>query len=202
MNKCKILVTGFRPFLGESVNPSELLLSEIQKSFGEGVRTLLLPVSFRQSTEELLFHLKQNDYDLILLLGQAGGRNKISLERVALNWIESEHPDEDQYRPSQGPIFPDDDEVAIFTSLPITRWKEEINNSKVSVEVSLSAGGYVCNFLYFHTLKWLRDKNRKNNVCFIHLPYLSEQVVNKVNMPSMSLSEMSEVIFKILKWHL
>lgn len=202
MGKNKILVTGFRPFLGESVNPSELILGEIQNKFEDEVRTLLLPVSFYQSSEMLLSHLEQNDYDLILLLGQAGGRAKISLERVALNWIETEHPDEDQYRPEQGPIFPDSDEVALFTSLPISQWKEDLNSSTASVEVSLSAGGYVCNFLYFQTLKWLREKNKANNVCFIHVPYLSEQVVNKVNVPAMSLHEMSEIIFKILKWHL
>ncbi len=197
-NKSRILITGFRPFLGESINPSSVLLDWLKVEFVNEVDTLLLPVSFQEAPKLLEEHLKGHDYNLILLLGQAGGRSKVSLERVALNWIESEHPDEDGYLPEQGAIFSDENS-ALLTSLPLSEWKSRLVAQGLPVEISLSAGGYVCNYLYYSTLRMQQLMVRKQNVCFIHVPYLPEQVSSKPLVPSMDLETMKSVLRGLIK---
>lgn len=196
----KVLVTGFLPFLGERVNPSAIILEWIQNEFGDRVDTVLLPVSFRQAPEIVRKHLLDKNFDLILMLGQAGGRSRINLERVALNWVESNHPDEEAFKPDQGFILPEG-EAALFSSLPLTKWKDDLLVENLPVEISLSAGGYVCNFLYYQTLQWLREGQKSASACFIHVPYLPEQTVNKGDMPSMDLEQMKAVFSVILKWY-
>lgn len=197
-NKSRILITGFKPFLGESINPSSVLLDWLKVEFVNEVDTLLLPVSFQEAPKILEEHLKGHDYNLILLLGQAGGRSKVSLERVALNWIESEHPDEDGYLPEQGVIFSDENS-ALLTSLPLSEWKSRLVAQGLPVEISLSAGGYVCNYLYYSTMRMQQLMASQQNVCFIHVPYLPEQVSSKPLMPSMDLETMKSVLRGIIK---
>lgn len=200
MKKTRVLVTGFRPFQGESINPSEILLDWIKKDFSieHNIDTLLLPVSFTQGPAVLREQLSIKSYDVILLLGQAGGRNKVSLERVALNWIETEKPDEDQQTPRQGAIE-EGIESALFSSLPLSEWKEELVKMNLPVEVSLSAGGYVCNYVYFQVLRSIQKEELSSKACFIHVPYLPEQVVNKGNMPSMELETMKNILRVVLE---
>ncbi len=200
MKNSRILVTGFRPFQGESINPSEILLEWIKKDFSieHGIDTLLLPVSFTQGPAVLREQLSTKVYDVILLLGQAGGRSKVSLERVALNWIETETPDEDQQIPRQGAIE-EGIESALFSPLPLSEWKEKLVKMNLPVEVSLSAGGYVCNYVYFQTLRNLQKDEITSKTCFIHVPYLPEQVVDKGNTPSMELETMKSILRVILE---
>jgi pyroglutamyl-peptidase len=197
----KILVTGFSPFLGEQINPSAIILDWIQNEFGARVDTALLPVSFQQAPEIVRNYLSAKSYDMILMLGQAGGRARISLERVALNWVETDHPDEEAFKPQQGGIL-QEGEPALFSSLPLTEWKEKLQSANLPVEISLSAGGYVCNFLYYQTLHWLQENQKAASACFIHVPYLPQQVVDKGGVPSMELETMKAAISDILKWHL
>lgn len=194
-----ILVTGFRPFLGESVNPSSLLLDWIAESYFSKVDTLLLPVSFEKAPRELMSLLESKSYDSILLLGQAGGRSRVSLERVALNWVETEHPDEEALLPAMGAID-DSGPSALFSTLPLAEWKTHLTKKNLPVEISLSAGGYVCNYLYYQTLRWLAQKGKKSGVCFIHVPYTPEQVLSKPGVPSMDISVMKQVLSEILDW--
>lgn len=196
----KILVTAFQPFMGEAVNPSEILLEHINLQYDSEIETLLLPVSFLEAPRALQNHLKENNYDLILLLGQAGGRSKVCLERVALNWIESESLDEAGYKPKQGPIVEGAD-PALFTDLPLTVWKENLSKKNLPVEISVSAGSYVCNYLYYQTLRWRMNTQQSLNVCFVHVPYLPQQTLEKPNTPSLTLDEMKAVIFEILNWY-
>lgn len=199
MQARKILVTGFRPFLGESINPSQILVEWLQSSpeFSNSVETLLLPVSFKSAVPQLFEYLKNTEYDYILMLGQAGGRNKVYLERVALNWIESDHPDEDRYRPPQGPIVLHG-EPALFTEVAVTQWQKALVEMELPVSISLSAGGYVCNYLYYQVLAEIKKQQQRTRSCFIHVPYLPEQCANKNEMPSMSLEVMQKVLQQII----
>lgn len=199
MQAHKILVTGFRPFLGESINPSQILIEWLQSlpEYSNTVGTLLLPVSFKSAAPLLLEHLKNHDCDYLLMLGQAGGRNKVNLERVALNWIESEHLDEDGYRPPQGPIVVQN-EPALFTEAAITQWQKTLEDMGLPVSISLSAGGYVCNYLYYQVLTELKKQRKQTQSCFIHVPYLPEQCANKKEMPSMSLETMQKILRQII----
>ncbi|UOF02921.1 pyroglutamyl-peptidase I [Bdellovibrio reynosensis] len=198
-NSPQILVTGFQPFLGEKINPSEILLEWIQKDFASaGVDTLLLPVSFHEAPELILKKATEKNYDHILMLGQAGGRNKVSFERVALNWTETSHPDEYGFMPQRGKIFEQNAE-AFFTQSPIEIWKDGLIKSGHHVEISLNAGGYVCNYIYYKILHHIQQNNLKSKACFIHVPYLPEQTASKSPAPaSMELDAMKNILLFVL----
>lgn len=201
MKEKRILITGFLPFLGESLNPSQILLERIKRdlSLQDQIDTLLLPVSFQQAGALLLQRLNLHRYEAVLMLGQAGGRKRISLEQVALNWIETEKPDEDGFTPHRGAIAPQS-EAAYFTDLPLPQWQKLLEDSQVPAEISLSAGGYVCNHIYYQTLNAIREQGLSVQACFIHVPYLPEQTVGKVaETPSMGLDQMEKGIHLILK---
>lgn len=199
MTKGRILVTGFKPFLGETVNPSEILLEHIEKDFAVSgnIDTLVLPVSFSESFKVLENALERQSYERIFLLGQAGDRDKVCLERVALNWIETQRPDEDGYTPPQGAIAPLES-PALFSRLPLTEWSAELKSQSLPVKVSLSAGGYVCNYVYFKCLQKFRDE-AKPLVVFIHVPYLPIQLQGKTpGTPALDIEIMKRALYPIL----
>jgi pyroglutamyl-peptidase len=163
----KILVTGFMPFLGEKINPSEMLANELAQNFPE-VTSLILPVEFKKSFEVLKSHLKNNTYDYIVSLGQASSRSKISLEKIALNWIQSEHKDESGNQPKPGKI--NEGPLALMTEIQIDNIYQKLKAENYPIEISFSAGTYVCNELYFRELSEL-----KTNSVFIHVPLIESQ---------------------------
>lgn len=188
----KILVTGFVRFLGEATNPTQHILDEIKAEL-PFIETLLLPVSFQQSWKLLEVKLNSKEYDYVLMLGQAGGRECVEFERVALNWIETSHPDEDGRTPEVGKIGSGAD--VYFSSFPIEQVISNLKVRKVPTRVSLSAGGYVCNYLYYNCLHYLAGSASKTKACFIHVPYLPVQIVGKSSKtPFMALSVMLEAI--------
>jgi len=192
----KILVTGFRPFNKEAINPSEILLSELGKVFSsDEVDTLLLPVSYQNSFAVLMNHLRAtSEYKGILMLGQAGGRDKISLERVALNWCES-GADEDGYQPAVGPIIAGAPAAYIAEFFP-TEWAD-ILKEVAPTAVSSTAGTFVCNTLYFKVLNELKSKSTRT--LFVHVPYLPEQAALKTKpTPSMPLADQFAAIKKLI----
>lgn len=195
----RILVTGFKPFLGETLNPSEILLEHIQKDFAASgkVETLLLPVSFKNAFPYLEDFLRKRKYNRLFLLGQAGGRESVCFERVALNWVETQKPDEDGFTPDQGPIAPSGPS-ALFSKFPLNEWSEELKAQGLPVQISLSAGGYVCNHIYFKTLEKFQNEPDVSAV-FIHVPYLSQQVLGKPQgTPHLELEVMKKSIYSVL----
>jgi Pyrrolidone-carboxylate peptidase (N-terminal pyroglutamyl peptidase) len=194
----KILVTGFLPFNNEVINPSEILLAELAKEFSATeITTLLLPVSYQRAFATLQEHFKTNSYKTVLMLGQASGRSKISLERVALNWCES-GADEDGKKPEVGPILHDAPTAHISEFFP-TEWAEQLSQVAPTA-VSSTAGTFVCNNLYF---KVLNEYGNKLKALFVHVPYLPEQTLHKPGTPSMSVDDqkavIKELIFKLQK---
>lgn len=166
----KILVTGFKAFLGEQINPSELLSIELAKNI-PGVNSLVLPVEFSESFNILKFHLDNKHYDYVIMLGQAAGRTKISLEKIALNWVQTESKDESGHLPDSGKILATQ-ELALMSQFPIDHVYQELNKLGFPVEISFSAGAYVCNDLYFRMCSLLP----KFKSVFIHVPLIKEQV--------------------------
>lgn len=165
----KILVTGFKPFLGHNENPSERLSIELAQNFSE-VESLILPVEFGSAFEVLDSHLSARSYDYILLLGQAAGRHRISIEKVGLNWAETHHRDEAGVRPVNGPLVPGA-ELALMTKFPVDEVYQRLAEQKQPVHVSFSAGTYVCNDIYFRAMERYRDLK----IVFVHVPQLPEQ---------------------------
>ena len=191
-----ILVTGFEPFLKEIVNPSGEILRSLPVS--PEVETLILPVSYERSWRALQSHLENRSYEFILMLGQAGGRAQISLEKVALNLQDSATADEDgmlrldQKISVEGP-------KAIISSLPLREWASLLLSKQRPVNVSHSAGAFVCNSLYYQLSEKFFD-SEQTRVLFVHVPYLSEQVQEKENsIPSLTLDVMTQAIQNLIE---
>lgn len=178
----KILVTGFEPFLGERLNPSEMLANELEQNFPE-VKSLILPVEFARSFEILKKHLDSNSsYDFLIMIGQASGRSKICFEKIGLNWIQTEHRDEKGVLPAAGRIA-EGGPLALMTEFPVDEVFTQLKADQFPVEISFSAGTFVCNDLYFRVLQ--QYPNQKS--VFIHVPLIQAQATE--GKPFISYSE-------------
>lgn len=189
----KILISGFKPFLGESLNPSERLVQEIRKN-NSTISTVILPVEFQNAFLHLKSKIETVRPDLVIMLGQAAGRKNICLEKIALNWRQSSQPDEVGYTP-ETTFIETGRELALMTSFPIDSIAQQLKQQGYPIEISFSAGTYVCNDLYFKTLT--EFPNIKS--VFIHVPLLPEQQKENDDRPVMEFDLMLNVIESVLE---
>ena len=185
----KILVTGFDPFGGEKVNPAlEAVKSLPSVIHGAEIRWVEIPTVFYQSAEVLEAEIVRYQPDVVLCIGQAGGRASLTPERVAINQDDGRIPDNQGNQPIDTPIRLDG-EAAYFSTLPIKAMVQAIKEEGLPASVSNSAGTFVCNHLMYQAL-YLADKKFPNmRAGFMHIPYMTEQVINKPNTASMNLSD-------------
>lgn len=169
----KLLITGFEPFGGEIINPSwealKLLPEEIN---GYSLTKLLLPVVFGKASDMIIKEAEKSDPDVILCIGQAGGRNAITPELVGINLRYASIPDNEGNQPTDESIIKGG-ETAYFSTLPVRKISEAIRECGVPSNVSYSAGTYVCNEVLY-TLLW-HFSGSDTRVGFIHIPYSEEQ---------------------------
>lgn len=185
----KVLVTGFAPFDGQLLNPSWEAVKYLPKRLGNlSIQTLEIPTVFGQSAQFLETAIREQSPDVVLCVGQAGGRSELTLERVAINIADAPIPDNAGQQPIDEPIR-EDGASAYFSTLPIKAMVAALREAGVPASVSNTAGTYVCNYLMYQTL-YLADKVfPKLKAGFIHLPYMTEQVENGA-FPSLPLEEM------------
>lgn len=183
----KILLTSFEPFGGEQINPSQLICSEIGQMEGAEIVTVTLPVEFGRVGEEISCLLEVHQPDVVVALGQAGGRSQVSLELVGINLRHGLIADNRGLQPEMEPIDPHG-AAAYFSTLPLQKIRQEILASDIPCAYSFSAGTYVCNELLYILGKLSAQKNKSFLYGFIHLPYLPQQVAGqKSSAPSMAL---------------
>lgn len=188
-----LLITGFRPFLEDDLNPSELLVNELTQEI-PNVKGLVLSVSFAKAHEELKkFWHDQGPFSGLIMLGQAGGRASVCLERIAVNWIETPTPDEDKVLPPTGPILAGAPEACINDFFP-AEWQRRLSHFG-PVQISFSAGTYVCNALYYRVLQ---QGPRDVKSLFVHVPYLPEQTERKPATPSMDLATQKKILRELI----
>ena len=185
----KILVTGFDPFGGEKVNPAlEAVKSLPSEIHGAEVHWVVIPTVFYQSAEVLEAAIVRNQPDAVLCIGQAGGRASLTPERVAINQDDARIPDNQGNQPIDTPIRLNG-QAAYFSTLPIKAMVQAIKEEGLPATVSNTAGTFVCNHLMYQAL-YLADKKFPNmRAGFMHIPYMTEQVVNKPNTASMNLTD-------------
>lgn len=185
----KILVTGFDPFGGEKVNPAlEAVKSLPSVIHGAEIRWVEIPTVFYQSAEVLEAEIVRYQPDVVLCIGQAGGRASLTPERVAINQDDARIPDNQGNQPIDTPIRLDG-EAAYFSTLPIKAMVQAIKEVGLPATVSNTAGTFVCNHLMYQAL-YLADKKFPHmRAGFMHIPYMTEQVINKPNTASMNLAD-------------
>ena len=185
----KILVTGFDPFGGESINPSweavKLLPDTIE---GCQVVKQLLPCVFVKAGKVLDEAIAANKPDLILCVGQAGGRTTLCMEKVGINVMDGRIADNEGYQPVDVTIR-EDGETAYFTNLPIKAMVADMRAAGYPASVSYTAGSYVCNYIMYETLYFISKKYPGIKGGFMHIPFAPEQAANnKTNPASMPIA--------------
>ncbi len=191
----KILLTGFEPFLNEPINPSK----ELVLAFAKACDTVVLPVSYDRAWRVLQSHLLGQHYDFILMLGQAGERKAIGLERVAINLQDTETADEDGVRRVQEKIS-DAGPDAFLNPLPLRPWSQALQKMQLPVEISFTAGAFVCNSTYYQTFRFLKERSLQTQILFVHVPYLPEQLTGKKpGTPSVSFEVMKQTIAALIE---
>ena len=185
----KILVTGFDPFGGEKVNPAlEAVKSLPSEIHGAEIHWVEIPTVFYKAADVLETAIIRYQPDAVLCIGQAGGRASLTPERVAINQDDARIPDNQGNQPIDIPIRLDG-QAAYFSTLPIKAMVQAIKEEGLSATVSNTAGTFVCNHLMYQAL-YLADKKFPHmRTGFMHIPYMTEQVINKPNTASMNLTD-------------
>lgn len=184
----KILVTGFDPFGGEPINPAIESVKRLPVNIeGAEIIKLEIPTVRKKSLEKIEKAINEHNPDVILSIGQAGGRFDISIERVGINLDDFRIPDNEGNQIIDEPIFPDG-ENSYFVKLPVKAMVQNVQKNNIPASVSYTAGTFVCNHVLYGVLYLIEKKYKGKKSGFIHIPFLPQQVVDKRNTPSMELN--------------
>ena len=180
-----ILLTGFEPFGGETVNPSwqAVLALDGKRIAGHRIHARCLPVAFDASLKALRKALRETRPTLVLCVGLTGGRAQLSLERVAINLVDARIADNSGAQPIDAPVIADGP-AAYFTTLPIKAMLQALRKAGIPVEISQTAGTYVCNQVFYGLMHALRAR-RSIRAGFMHIPYSPQQAAAQPGMPSL-----------------
>ncbi|PEZ74716.1 pyroglutamyl-peptidase I [Bacillus sp. AFS017274] len=193
--KQKVLLTGFEPFGGERVNPSWEAVKQLHGEVIEDVTLVAeqIPTVFGKSVAVMEQLIQQHNPDIVICVGQAGGRLHITPERVAINMDDARIPDNQGNQPIDEPIT-DKGPVAYWSTIPIKRIVENMKESNIPASVSHTAGTFVCNHIFYGLMDYITRTSSSIRGGFIHIPFIPEQTINK-EAPSLSL----ETIVKGIK---
>ena len=184
----KILVTGFDPFGGEPINPAIESVKRLPDNIaGAEIIKLEIPTVRKKSLEKIEKAINEHNPDVILSIGQAGGRFDISIERIGINLDDFRIPDNEGNQIIDEPVFPDG-ENSYFVKLPVKSMVQNVQKNNIPASVSYTAGTFVCNHVLYGVLYLIEKKYKGKKSGFIHIPFLPQQVVDKRNMPSMELN--------------
>jgi pyroglutamyl-peptidase len=196
----KVLLTGFEPFGGSQVNPSEQVVGRLARDGVPGVtlHSAILPVDRQGGPATLLNAVRALHPDAILCLGEATRRMAIAIERVALNLLDYRIADNAGHQAIDEPIVPDGP-AAYFVTLPVRAMLAAVRAAGIPAELSLSAGAFLCNQVTYELLHYLTTHQLDIPTGFVHLPALPEQVTNAYPpMPSMALETMAHGICAVI----
>ncbi|ODT98185.1 MAG: pyroglutamyl-peptidase I [Rhodospirillales bacterium SCN 65-16] len=195
----KALVTGFDPFGGDEVNPSSLAVGKLKKHLGDiVVHTAELPTSYARSAEVLRAAIEKAKPDIVLCVGQAGGRTELCLERVAINVQDARIRDNDGKQPIDRPVVADGP-AAHFTTLPIKACVAEMRKAGLPAAVSNTAGTFVCNHIFYALMDIAASHPLPMRGGFLHIPYVPDQAARLGGAPSMSVGDIVRGIEIILE---
>ena len=189
----KVLVTGFDPFGGEAVNPAfeavKLLPDEIA---GAEIIKLEIPTVFSKCGPAVEAGIQKYEPDIVINVGQAGGRSCVTVEQVAVNLAEARIPDNDGEQPSGEPVQKDG-APAYYPTIPVKAIVKNVRDHGIPCHISYTAGTYVCNCIMYNVLHMAATKYSNIRAGFIHVPFAAQQAVGKPNgTPFMSLEMIAD----------
>ncbi|MGL5978972.1 MAG: pyroglutamyl-peptidase I [Erysipelotrichaceae bacterium] len=191
----KILVTGFDPFGGEAMNPAYEAVKLLPATIaGATIIPLEIPTVFRDSAKVVADAVAYHQPDVVLSIGQAGGRFDISVERVAINLMDGRIADNKGFQPIDE-VIQEDGAAAYFATIPVKAMVKAIREVGIPSSVSYTAGSYVCNYIMYENLYLAQTKYPHIRTGFIHVPYALNQAVAKpVNTPTMDIAIIAKAI--------
>jgi pyroglutamyl-peptidase len=184
----RVLLTGFEPFGGESVNPSIETVNRVgaEGMTGAVLETLQVPCVFGDAIDTLAAAMRRFKPDIVICVGQAGGRTEIGVERIAINVNDARTADNAGNQPIDQTIVAGGP-AAYFSTLPIKAIVAAMHAVGIPAEVSQTAGTYVCNQLFYGLAHLIATEFPDTRGGFIHIPWLPEQAARQRGVPSMSL---------------
>ncbi len=166
-----VLLTGFAPFDGDAVNPSWQAVSTLRgrQVAGHRIAVRELPTEFGAALRVLRRAIRETRPKLVVCVGLAGGRRRISLERVAINVDDARIPDNAGLQPVDEPVVRGGP-AAYFATLPVKAMLAALRETGIPAEVSQTAGTFVCNHVFYGLMHALRNRPAVR-AGFVHVPY-------------------------------
>lgn len=189
----RVLLTGFEPFNNATLNPSKEVVEKTNHR--SIVAKEVLPVVFSKAAKRLIELIEEVKPEVVIALGQAEGRPQINLERVAINYMQGQIADNEGVFALSGEITKDAP-AAYFSTLPLELISQSLTAVKIPVAISLSAGSFLCNHIFYSMQHHLHGKGAHSG--FIHLPLISEQSKEFPNLATIELEMMLKAINTIL----
>lgn len=192
----KVLISGFDPFGKDTINPSIEAVKRLPSHIGDiEVIKVEIPTIAYECVKIMETYINTYNPDVIINVGQAGGRKCISIERVAININDFPICDNGGQTFIDKKIY-EDGENAYFSTLPIRHILNELKDANIKAEISNSAGTFVCNHVMY-SLAYLRQKQNKTYKSgFIHIPYLPEQTCTQACMPLDTIVQALTIVIK------
>ncbi|MHA1115137.1 MAG: pyroglutamyl-peptidase I [Candidatus Heimdallarchaeum aukensis] len=186
MSEKEIILTGFEPFGESKTNPTSKLCEKINNKMFRGYKIIsyIIPLHFNKINEFIEKIFESHIPSAFIATGQSN-RDRISIERVAINFADARIPYNCGTKPQEQKLF-SDGPVAYWSTLPVRKIKEKMIENNIPTELSYSAGTYGCNQLFYSLMHYITRKRINIPAGFIHVPSLPEQALNK-KLPSMSL---------------
>ncbi|GAA3429464.1 pyroglutamyl-peptidase I [Streptosporangium sandarakinum] len=186
-----VLLTGFEPFDGDTVNPSWEAVGLVP-----GVRAVQVPCVFGAAVERLREAVAEHDPRVVVCVGQAGGRADVTVERVAVNLDDARIPDNAGRQPIDEPVVRGGP-AAYFATLPVKACVAAARAVGVPASVSQSAGTFVCNHLFYGLMHLIATERPDIRGGFVHVPFAPGQVADRA-APSMPPALVAEALTAIV----
>lgn len=192
----KVLVTGFEPFGEETMNPAyeavKLIPDEIA---GAEVVKMEIPVVYYKGAKLIEEAMERENPDIVISVGQAGGRAAMTVERVAINLAECPNFADNEGNTPDGRRIQEDGRDAYFATVPVKAMVKKMHDNGIPAAISYSAGTYVCNDVMYNLLYLLDKKYPEVKGGFIHVPFDAKQAIGRpVTTPSMPIATIAEAL--------
>lgn len=190
----KLLLTGFEPFLDHPINPTVDIVKELDGKMINGYKISgeILTVDFTKSGPQLLDIIKETRPDVVISLGLAAGRYKVTPERIAINC--NDGPKDNRGYQPDGQAIMKDGKDGIFTTLPIKQMVDRLHEAGLPAAISNSAGTYLCNNVMYHALYYFEKNNMSVPSGFIHIPASHALAIQNKKIPSWSHEDLTTAI--------
>ncbi|MCG8706959.1 pyroglutamyl-peptidase I [Brenneria sp. 4F2] len=195
-----VLITAFEPFGGEDCNASWEAAKTLHQREIAGARVMVcrLPCVFDLALQQLYRAVAQLSPDVVIALGEAGGRADISLERIAININDARIPDNQGHQPVDTPVI-EGGPAAYFSTLPVKAMLGALRGAGIPASISQTAGTFVCNHLMYGLLHHLHQQGDLTRGGFVHVPHTPQQAAShpgEPSMPSRTVSDALEIIIR------